>query len=364
MTVRLNLQQLSLVAVFAATALGGDALANTVTQNSSWTINRTGATTKYRVVGYGDSIFAGYYGSISYVAKRAQPVVSGEYLAKQWNSNIEVIRRTKSGAIASDIYNNKIINERSYMQDASTRVVMFEMCGNDFLQARSSFAGQTGTCDYSVIDTALANCTTYQEKAMQAINTYATTAKAKIIMNIYYPGYNADNTNTSCVDATTGAPVNKQTKFLPYLAHSNWRACNLAAKYGFQCADAFAQMMGADYDSNGDGKIDSDGLRYIQGETEADYVNRISVTLRSTIRDANTHLVNATTSYDYIQSDDTHPTYYSSTLYVGLFGGTGSGSGAPWFTDTQIVSGKNPVFNQYGHEKSGWEISRFNPASP
>ena len=42
------------------------------------------------------------------------------------------------------------------MQAADTRVVMFEMCGNDFLQARSSFEGQTGTCNYSVLDTALA----------------------------------------------------------------------------------------------------------------------------------------------------------------------------------------------------------------
>ena len=55
------------------------------------------------------------------------------------------------------------------MQDANTRVVMFEMCGNDYLQARSAFTDQTGTCSYSGLDTALANCTTYTEKAMQAI---------------------------------------------------------------------------------------------------------------------------------------------------------------------------------------------------
>ena len=40
--------------------LGGrEALANTLTQNSSWTIDRAGTTAKYRVVAYGDSIFAG-----------------------------------------------------------------------------------------------------------------------------------------------------------------------------------------------------------------------------------------------------------------------------------------------------------------
>ena len=53
----------------------------------------------------------------------------------QWAD--EVVRRAKSGAVASDIYNNKIVAERSYMQTANTRVVTFEMCGNDGLQARS-----------------------------------------------------------------------------------------------------------------------------------------------------------------------------------------------------------------------------------
>ncbi len=339
------------------------ALASTITQNTSWTIDRAGTTTKYRVVAYGDSIYAGYYGSLSRVAKRAAPWVDGEYLSQKWGTDIEVIRRTKSGALANDIYNNKIYGERSYMQNSTTKIVTFEMCGNDFLQARSSFAGQTGTCNYGVITTALNNCTTYQQLAMQAINTYATTATRKVISNIFYPGYNADNGLSGCTDSGTGQKVNKQTAFLPYLARSNWRACNFANTYGFQCADSFAQYMGADYDANGDAQIDSDALRYVQGESENDYVQRISVTLRATLRDSNTHFVNASTSYDYLQSDDTHPTYTGSTVYVGLFGGTGSGSGAPDYT-TQIVGGKNPIWNQLGHERMGWALSGFNPATP
>jgi lysophospholipase L1-like esterase len=350
--------------VFAATAaMSGSALANTITQNSSWTVTRSGATSTWRVVAYGDSIFAGYYGDLFSVARRAAPMVDGEYLSQAWNANIEVVRRTKSGARADDIYNNKIVAERSYMQATNTRVVMFEMCGNDYLQARSSFAGQTGTCNYGVLDTALANCTTYMERGMQAINQYASTARAKIIMDIYYPGYDADNVTNSCTEAD-GTRANRQNRFLPYLAHSNWRACNLASRYGFACADAFAEMMGADYDSNGDGQIDSVALRYIPGESEAAYVTRITSTLRSTLRDANAHLVSSSASYDYIQSDNTHPTYYtSSTIGLNIFTGSGSGSGAASFT-TQIVGGKNPVFNQYGHEKSGWSISTYNPAAP
>jgi len=339
------------------------ALASTITQNTSWTIDRAGTTTKYRVVAYGDSIYAGYYGSLSRVAKRAAPWVDGEYLSQKWGTDIEVIRRAKSGALANDIYNNKIVGERSYMQNSTTKIVTFEMCGNDFLQARSSFAGQSGTCNYGVISTALNNCTTYQQLAMQAINSYATTATRKVVSNIFYPGYNADNGLSGCTDAGTGQKVNKQTAFLPYLARSNWRACNFANTYGFQCADSFAQYMGADYDANGDGQIDSDALRYVQGESENDYVQRISVTLRATLRDSNTHFVNASTSYDYLQSDDTHPTYTGSTVYVGFFGGTGSGSGAPDYT-TQIVGGKNPIWNQLGHERMGWALSGFNPATP
>jgi lysophospholipase L1-like esterase len=136
----------ALVVLTAAVGLGSEAMASTLTQNTSWTIDRSGTTAKYRVTAYGDSIYAGYYGSISRVAKRAAPWVDGEYLSQLWNSDIEVIRRTKSGAVASDIYNNKIVAERSYMQATSTRIVTFEMCGNDGLQARSNFAGQTGTC--------------------------------------------------------------------------------------------------------------------------------------------------------------------------------------------------------------------------
>ena len=139
------------LALLAAT-FSSAATANTVTQNLSWTINRSGTKALNRVVAYGDSIFAGYHGSISDVAKRASPYVDAEYAQKTWNSSIELYRRTKSGAVASDIYNNKIVAEASYMQATDTRIVMFEMCGNDFLQARSNFKNQTGTCDYSGID--------------------------------------------------------------------------------------------------------------------------------------------------------------------------------------------------------------------
>jgi lysophospholipase L1-like esterase len=354
---------LGLAICLGALAIGSTAHANTVTQNVSWTIDRSGTSTKYREVAYGDSIYAGYEGEIWAVAVWSAPNVQADYASNYWGTDMEIIRRTKSGALASDIYNNKIVAEKSYMQASNTRIVTFEMCGNDGLQARSNFAGQSGTCNLAPLDTALSNCTTYLQQAMSFINANAYSGtKLKVVSNLYYPGYNADNKLSSCT--VNGAKVNLQSTFLPYLAKMNWRACNFANQYGFKCADSFAQFMGADYDSNADGLIDSDGLKYVQGETESAYVTRITSTLRSTIRDANTHFVDASTSYDYIQSDDTHPTYSGGTIWVGLFGGTGSGSGPPDFTPSQFVNGKNPIWNQFGHERMGWTLSTFNPATP
>ena len=350
------------VPALALLALGSEAMANTLTQNVSWTINRAGTTTKYRLVAYGDSIYAGYNGSISSAAKYSAPTVDAEYLSALWNADIESVRRAKSGALAQDVYENKIVAEKSYMQAASTRVVTFEMCGNDGLQARSAFKSQTGTCDYSGMDAAVDTCKTYVSKAMDFINAnaYAGT-RLKIISNLHYAGYAADNVQSSCKDATTHATVNMQNAFLPRLATINYWMCEYAREKGFQCADNFAQFMGADYDSNGDGQVDSDALRYVAGESETSYVTRVTSTLRSTIRDANTHFVSSGSSFDYIQSDDTHPTYTGGTVTAGLFGGT-TGSGAARYTS--FTGGKSPIWNQYGHERMGWAVSTSNPATP
>jgi lysophospholipase L1-like esterase len=337
------------------------AYANTLNQNVSWTIDRAGTATRYRVVAYGDSIYAGYNGSAVNAAKYAATTVQAEYLSTFWNADVENVRRTKSGAVASDVYNNKIVAEKSYMQASSTRVVTFEMCGNDGLQARSSFKSQTGTCDYSVLTNAENNCRTYVARAMDFVNAnaYAGT-RVKIVSNLYYPGYNADNVQSSCTDASTGARVNMRSTFLPSLARMNYWMCEYARQKGFVCADNFAQYMGADYDSNGDGMVDSMALRYVAGESETAYVARITGTLRATLRDANAHFVSASSSYDYIQSDDTHPTYSGGTVTAGLFGGT-TGSGAPRYTS--FPGGKNSIWNQFGHERMGWLLSLLTPSS-
>ncbi len=362
MNTRFRIAFRMLLPALAVLAFGSEAAASTLNQNVSWTIDRAGTSTKYRVVAYGDSIYAGYNGSTLNAAKFSAPTVDAEYLSALWNSDIESVRRTKSGAVASDIYNNKIVAEKSYMQASSTRAVTFEMCGNDGLQARTAFKKQTGTCDYSGMNAGVSNCKTYVAAAMDYINANAYAGvKVKIISNLHYPGYNADNVQSSCKDATTGATVNLRTTFLPKLATMNYWMCEYARQKGFQCTDNFAEYMGADYDSNGDGIIDTNGLRYVSGESEASYLNRITNTLKATIRDANAHFVSASSSYDYIQSDDTHPTYTGGTVTAGLFGGT-TGSGAPRYTS--FTGGKSPIWNQYGHERMGWAVSTSNPTAP
>ncbi len=352
----------TLFSALALLSLGSQAVASTLNQNVSWTIDRAGTTTKYRVVAYGDSIYAGYNGSTTSAAKYAAPTVEAEYLSALWNADVESVRRTKSGAVASDVYTNKIVAERSYMQNAATRVVTFEMCGNDGLQARTAFKKQTATCDYAGMNSAVSSCKTNVAAAMDFINANAYAGvKVKIVSNLHYPGYAADNVQSACKDATTGASVNLRDIFLPKLATMNYWMCEYARQKGFKCTDNFAEYMGADYDSNGDGRIDVDGLRYVSGESESNYLTRITSTLKSTIRDANAHFVSSSSSYDYIQSDDTHPTYNGSTVKAGLFGGT-TGSGAARYTT--ITGGKNPIWNQYGHERMGWAVSTSNPVAP
>ncbi len=344
------------------------AQASSINQSTTWTIERPGVSTKSRVVGYGDSIFAGYHGDYFDVVVRSSPYVLGEYASTVWGTSVEIVRRTRSGAVAQEIYTDKIEGDSSYMADLSTRVVMFEMCGNDYLQAREAFAGQTGTCDLSGLDGALASCTTYMEKAMQKIIATAPATSIKLIGNLYYPSYAAEAVQTTCTDKDTKATVSMQDLFLGYLGRGNWRACHFAEQYEFGCIDSFANIMGSDYDSNRDGLIDRDGLRYKSGESEDDYVTRITQTLRSTMIDANTHFTDASTSYDYIFSDDIHPTPFTNDSITLSYGGEGTGNGPPTFQDGQIISGQNPEWNRFGHERFGWAASALafpqNPTTP
>jgi lysophospholipase L1-like esterase len=344
-------------AAAAASLLATEAGATTIAQNSAWNVTRSGATQTFRVVAYGDSIYAGYT-SATTIARRGAPHVAGEYAAALWGQNIEIRRRCQSGAVASQIYNNRInsATDRAFMQTANTRMVTFEMCGNDYLQARSSFVGQTGTCNYNVLTNAGNNCRTFTELAMQNINTNAhPNAKLKVVSNLYYPGYDADNVNTACNDPVTGAPINRRSRFLPLLLESNWMTCDFADQYGWECADSFAEYMAADFDSNGDGEVDSEAIRYRSGESMDDYIDRI-LALQSTLRDSNFKMLTPSTSADYLQGDNTHPTFIGPT--AGTLLTTPGGNVAVHFpTAGPYPDGKNPAWDLNGHDRMGWALT-------
>lgn len=361
MSFRFSAAMRALLPALALLGFGAEVAASGITQNASWTVNRASTTTKYRVVAYGDSIYAGYNTSLTNVARYSAPTVQAEYLSAAWNADIESIRRTKSGAVAQEIYESKIVGERSYMQASSTRVVAFEMCGNDGLQNRADFDRQTGTCSYTKLNQGIETCKTYVARAMDYINANAYSGvKLKIIGNLHYPGLDAYNKTSSCRDATTGRGVNISELMLSVSAKANYWMCEYARQKGFVCVDNFAQYHAADYDSNGDGLVDSEAIKYRPGDTEAAYVTRITQTYRSTIRDANVKRITAGTTYDYIQSDDIHPSYTGGTVSLRL--GTGTGSAAPRYT--AFTGGKSPIWDRYAHERSGWSMATSNPSAP
>lgn len=180
----------------------------------------------------------------------------------------------------------------------------------------------------------------------------------KVVSNLYYPGYEADDQLADCTDAVSDEHPNKQDIFLPYLPRMNWPACDLAARHGFECADVFAEFMGSDYDTNADGGIDSRALRLRKRETQDAYVMRLGTTLRATLRDANQHFFRVATSFDYFQSDDTYPTYTGGTVYLGTLGGSANGSSEPRYSADRIRHGKNPIWKEFGHERMGHRLSK------
>ena len=359
------MRRISCLALFGAfmalsCMLAVEAGATSIAQNSEWNVTRTGAEDTLRIVAYGDSIIAGYIDT-STIAQRASTHVAAEYGAALLGQNIEIRRRAQSGAVAQGIYNRIISStDTAFMQTSNTRGVHVVMCGNDYLQARSNFAGQSGTCDYSGLETALANCMYYTELSLAYINAMAhPEAKLKMLGNLYYPGFDADNVQTGCVDPYTGESFNRRDKFLPLMAESNWETCNLADQYGWQCADNFAESMAADYDSNGDEIIDNEAIRYISGESKADYINRIVAAYEAgLLSDANFKEIGPSATVGYLLSDDTHMTYLGPTGKAGVYGGTPGGNVSVYHaTDGAYPDGKNPSWNLNGHDRMGYALA-------
>ncbi|MGQ0505750.1 MAG: SGNH/GDSL hydrolase family protein [Myxococcaceae bacterium] len=269
---------------------------------------------------YGDSIFAGYVAGGGWFGlpgqtQRNAAYVESEALAEKWGVNIDHQGRCVSGATASQIY-SRLQSDVSYMRAPNVRMISFEMCGNDYLRARDTFRNAAG-CDGTPIGDALATCRQHLALAMDFINANAPAGALKMVMTIYYPGFDADRRVSK---AACGGRSNAEI-FIDYLAAGNWTTCDLARQKGFHCGDSFADFMAADFDWNGDGQIDSVALRYVPGESETTYVTRIARILRDTLNDANRKRLSEDTSVDYIQKDDVHPTFSSEAFSPADFWG-------------------------------------------
>ena len=347
-----------------ALAWGSVASANTITQNTSWTIDRSGTTTKYRVVGYGDSIYAGYRGSIC----RASPGAPRQW----WTASTcrrsgaptsRVIRRTKSGAKADDIYNNKIVAERSYMQAATTK----RRDVRDVRQRLPAGAVELRRPERHVqLRRARHGAERLHElPAARDAGDQPVRAGDRVEGRVEHllPGLrggqradqlqrSADRAEGEQAGQVPAVPRQEQLARVQLRQHVRLPVRRLLrAVHG--------RRLRLEH-----GRPDRLGRAALRPGRVGERLRRPHLaTLRATIRDANTHFANASTSYDYIQSDNTHPTYSGATISVGLFGGTGTGSGAPEYT-TQIVGGKNPIWNQFGHERMGWALSVFNNPTP
>jgi hypothetical protein len=322
--------------VSALLAVGAQA-ASTLNQFQSVTVAPPGGgsgkpTVRHAV--YGDSIFAGYVAGggvfgLPGQTKRNGAYVESEYLAAKLNSNVDHVGRCVSGATAAQVF-GQIKKDIAFAQTANTKFVSVEMCGNDYLKARTDFRGASG-CNEAGLQAALDSCVSNLAASMDFINSRATAGSVKMVMNLYYPGFGADLAGSK---AACGGRNYAQI-FLPYVARGNWRTCDLARQKGFLCADSFGDFMGADYDRNQDGAVDAASLRYVPGETEVAYVARVTQALFATVTDANTKFLSAQTSVDYIQKDDTHPTFSTTA---------------------------RATYNLTGHDRLGFSLSRNNSA--
>lgn len=260
-----------------------------------------GTSTTTRVtVALGDSIVAGYCGLFcrldSYGVFYSQDIANG------LDAQVDFRGRAQSGEIMSQIA-TRVANNVADIRAAD--YIVLEGCGNDFLNARSTYRGQADCTNETALASALDTCNTNMVKAL---NTIASNKKATAqvrIMALYYPGV-ADDRSRTC-GSNTHFDI-----FLDYLLEAGWTTCNEAWHRGFECVDGLSAFNAADVDTavDADTLVDSAQI-HINKATDVDnfplYYNRVQPQ-RAIITDANTKRTGTSTVVDFLQDDNTHPT--------------------------------------------------------
>jgi lysophospholipase L1-like esterase len=183
--------------------------------------------------------------------------------------------------------------------------VTLEGCGNDFLDARSTYRSSSNCADESPLANALSTCKYNMTRALDIIAANRKAGSIVQIMALYYPGINSDKSRTC-------NGMSHFDIFLDYIAEANWYTCNEAWKRGFKCMDGLAAFNAADVDTALDADTTPDAAQIrinqaIDADNFAGYYSRVYDS-RGVLTDASYKRTSSTTTVDYLNSDDTHPT--------------------------------------------------------
>jgi lysophospholipase L1-like esterase len=259
----------------------------------------TSTTTRVQTA-FGNSIAAGYCGI--FCRNDSYAVRYGQRVANARDARVDYRGRAVSGEKMGQIA-GRIESELTDLRAAD--YITLEGCGNDYLDARSSYRNQSNCTNESVIANALATCKTQIVRALDTIAANKKPGAVVQVMAIYYPGVNADKSRTC-------NGMSHFDIFLDYLSEGNWFTCNEAWKRGFKCTDAMAAFNAADVDTSLDPDATPDIAQLRMSESTdrdnfAGYYSRVQDN-KAVITDANTKRLSATSTADYLVSDDTHPT--------------------------------------------------------
>jgi lysophospholipase L1-like esterase len=259
-----------------------------------------GSFTQTRVVTtFGNSIAAGFCGI--FCRNDSYTVRYGRLVANARDARVSYRGRAVSGEVMSQIA-GRIEGNRADLSAAD--YVTLEGCGNDFLDARGTFRGQTNCTDERVLQNALNTCKTQIVRSLNAIAASKKPTALVQIMALYYPGLNADKSR-SCNG------LSHFDIFLDYILEANWFTCNEAFRRGFKCMDGLAAFNAADVDTalDGDTQVDAAQIRLTEADRDnfPGYFSRVQDN-KAVLTDANTKRVSATATVDFLLGDDTHPT--------------------------------------------------------